>query len=66
MWSIAWWNEEYVRRFPAFTRMDPYADLEASGARLTRARRGATAAALAIAADHSNLTSLTVCPLRCT
>lgn len=29
LWSIAWWNKEYVERFDKFKRNDPWWDLEA-------------------------------------
>ena len=28
MWSIEWWNREYVTRFDSFKRNDPWWDLE--------------------------------------
>ena len=28
MWSVEWWNKEYVERFPNFRANDPYHDLE--------------------------------------
>jgi hypothetical protein len=28
LWSVAWWNDEYVKRFDAFKSTDPWYDLE--------------------------------------
>jgi hypothetical protein len=28
LWKVSWWNKEYVSQFDAFTRNDPYYDLE--------------------------------------
>jgi hypothetical protein len=29
MWSVAWWQTEYIAKFPHFKNNDPFHDIEA-------------------------------------